>query len=110
MFDNEPNYSSYSLDELFDAYSSIDKDSFPERFNLIKKIIAEKQGGDYQCPKCKCKGYEAGQLYAAADRLESILDYETGKYVTISCLDCGFTELYKRNSTVSAPLVDFFTT
>ncbi|WP_278403681.1 hypothetical protein [Pseudoalteromonas ruthenica] len=38
MFDNEPNYSSYSLDELFDAYSSIDKDSFPERFNLIKKL------------------------------------------------------------------------
>ncbi|WP_413228889.1 zinc ribbon domain-containing protein [Alteromonas sp. McT4-15] len=33
---------------------------------------------------------------------------KTGKFVTISCLDCGFSELYKRQRNTTGTLLDFF--
>lgn len=108
MFDNGPNYSSYTLDELFEAYSSIDRNNYPERFKEIKEAIAKKQNGEYQCLKCGCGGYEASQMYTAQDRFESVFDYESGKFITISCLDCGYTEIYKRQSSTTGSLLDFF--
>lgn len=108
MFDSEPNYSTYTLEELFEAYSSINKERNPERFQTIKNEIAKKQHGEYKCPKCSCEGYEASQLYGAQDRFESVFDYETAKFVTVSCLDCGYTELYKQKSSSTGSLLDFF--
>ena len=101
-------YDKYSIDELFDAYASVDKEQYPENFARIKVAIAKKQGGNYSCPKCKCGGYETSEMYAAQDRFESVMDYETGKFVTVSCMDCGFTELYKRSASTTGSLLDFF--
>ena len=101
-------YDKYSLDELFDAYSSVDRKQYPDNFAAIKAAIANKQGGEYRCSKCKCGGYEASEMYAAQDRFESVMDYESGKFVTISCIDCGFTELYKRTASTTGSLLDFF--
>lgn len=108
MISEGPDYSNYTLDELFEAYSSIDKRRFPENFEKLKREIAKKQQGDYTCAKCGCDGYEASQLYAASDRFESVLDYESSKFVTISCLECGYTDLYKRQASVTGSLLDFF--
>lgn len=107
MFDT-PNYDQYTLEELFDAYSSVNREQYPENFDLIKKAIAKKQHGDYQCVKCGCEGYEASELYAAQSRFESVMEIESGKFVTVSCVDCGYTELYKRQASSSGTLLDFF--
>ena len=104
----EIDYDKYSIEELFDAYSSVDKEQYPENFSRIKAAIARKQGGNYICPKCNCAGYETSEMYAAQNRFESVMDYETGKFVTVSCLDCGFTELYKRSASTTGSLLDFF--
>lgn len=101
-------YEKYSIEELFEAYASVDKALYPDNFNRIKHAIAKKQGGNYTCPKCKCEGYETSEMYASQDRFESVLDYETGKFVTISCMDCGYTELYKRSASTTGSLLDFF--
>ncbi len=101
-------YDKYTIDELFEAYSSVDRKQYPENFTRIKAAIAKKQGGSYSCPKCQCGGYETSEMYAAQDRFESVLDYETGKFVTVSCMDCGFTELYKKSASVTGSLLDFF--
>nr|WP_168710962.1 YjgN family protein [Ningiella ruwaisensis] len=45
--DEQPNYSSYSLDELTDALKHIDKESYPERVKQIESLIAEKGGPGY---------------------------------------------------------------
>lgn len=39
----EPDYSQYSLDELFEVHDSIDSDKYPERFEKIKEQILFKQ-------------------------------------------------------------------
>ena len=104
----KPNFDNYSLEDLFDSYSRIDRKAYPENFEAIKKAIAKKQHGDYKCIKCGCEGYEASKLYAAQDRFESIMDYESGKFVTVSCINCGYTELYKRQSSALGSLMDLF--
>jgi hypothetical protein len=37
-----PNFSDYSLDELYDSLKNIDKEKYPDRVKLLKKLIAEK--------------------------------------------------------------------
>lgn len=108
MFDSGPNYSSYTLEQLFEAYASINKELYPERVQIIKDEIARKQHGEYKCFKCSCGAYEASYLYGSQDRLESIFDIESAIFVTISCLDCGYTELYKQKSSTIGSLLDFF--
>ena len=38
----EPDFTKYSLDELKDVESVIDRIQYPERYELVKKLIAEK--------------------------------------------------------------------
>ncbi|MCC5856155.1 MAG: RDD family protein [Idiomarina sp.] len=38
----QPNYSDYTYEELLDVVSRIDKDSYPERYNLVMQEIAER--------------------------------------------------------------------
>lgn len=99
-------YSSYTLEELFDALTSVNRKKFSENYKNIKLEIAKKQGGEYACPKCDCKGYEPSEMYVATDKFESMTDVESGKFVAISCLECGFTELYKGNT--EASIFDYF--
>ena len=40
---NEPDYDSYSLEELYDAKANIDKLAYPDRLNRINELIHEKE-------------------------------------------------------------------
>ena len=106
MFET-PDYTTYTLEELYDAYSAVDGEKYPENFNLIKKEISKRQKGKYVCSKCGCTGYETGQLIAASNQSESIFDIESGQFTTVSCIECGYTELYKGNSKSAATFFDF---
>ena len=102
-----PDYTKYTLEELFEAHASVNRDKYPENYALINNEIEKKQKGNYKCPKCGFGGFESGQLYAPSSRSESILDYESGKFITISCLECGFTELYKGKASKTGTFLDF---
>ncbi len=39
----EPDYSTYSQRELLEAYESIDRETYPERFALIKQYLGAEE-------------------------------------------------------------------
>jgi len=36
---SEPNFESYTEDELIDIYENIDRENYPERFNKVKRLL-----------------------------------------------------------------------
>ncbi|MDD6794508.1 MAG: zinc ribbon domain-containing protein [Clostridiaceae bacterium] len=63
----------------------------------------------YICPKCGCMHYESDQLQAAGGNFAKLFDVQNKKFITISCSDCGYTELYKANTTKGMNILDFLT-
>ncbi len=49
----------------------------------------------YICPKCGCQQYESDQFQATGGNFAKIFDVQNKKFITISCRQCGYTELIK---------------
>ncbi|MDD6883804.1 MAG: zinc ribbon domain-containing protein [Eubacteriales bacterium] len=69
--------------------------------------MREDQKKQYVCPKCGCHGYESDQFQATGGNFAKIFDVQNKKFVTISCLACGYTELYKAQSSSGWNVLDF---
>ena len=67
------------------------------------------QKREYSCPKCGNKNYEVDQMRATGGMLAKIFDVQNKKFTTVSCTQCGYTELYKRSSSTFGNVIDFFT-
>lgn len=61
----------------------------------------------YICPKCGNKEYESDQFQATGGNLAKIFDVQNKKFTTISCKRCGYTELYKTQSSSGWNVLDF---
>lgn len=61
----------------------------------------------YICPKCGHNEYESDQFQATGGNLAKIFDVQNKKFITISCRRCGFTELYKSQSSTGWNVLDF---
>jgi len=48
-------------------------------------------------------------MRATGGAFAKIFDVQNKKFTTISCSQCGFTELYKRTSSSFGNVLDFFT-
>mgnify|MGYP005796491577 CR=1 len=74
---------------------------------------SKKEGGDpmdkmrYVCPKCGCTQYETDQFQATGGNFAKIFDVQNKKFVTVSCSNCGYTELYKAQSSTGWNVLDF---
>jgi hypothetical protein len=55
---------------------------------------------NYQCPKCGCLNYETDKMSAAGG-------FFSKKFVLIICADCGYTEMYKKESSTLENIGDF---
>jgi predicted nucleic-acid-binding Zn-ribbon protein len=64
---------------------------------------------DWQCPKCGNATYETDQFAATGGGLTKILDIQSKKFSTVSCLRCHYTELYKASTSALGNLFDLFT-
>ena len=53
---------------------------------------------EYVCPKCGCEKYESDQFQATGGTFAKMFDVQNKKFITISCKECGYTELYKEKS------------
>lgn len=62
----------------------------------------------YRCPKCGCEHYETDNLQATGGNFAKIFDVQNKKFVTVSCTNCGYTELYKKKSSTGMNVLDFF--
>ena len=58
------------------------------------------------CPKCGGEETETDEIATSGTGLTKLFDVQNRKFVVVSCADCGYSELYKGQSTGNA--VDFF--
>ncbi len=63
----------------------------------------------WECSKCGSKKYEQGQFQATGGNFAKLFDVQNKKFITISCKECGFTELYRSDTSAAMNIFDFFT-
>ena len=61
----------------------------------------------YRCPKCGYEYYDHDQFQATGGNLAKIFDVQNKRFVTVSCRRCGFTELYRAQSSDVWNVLDF---
>jgi len=62
----------------------------------------------YKCPKCNNNEFEQDQFQAVGGIFSKMLDIQNKKFVTTTCTNCGYTEMYKRRSDDLENILDFF--
>jgi hypothetical protein len=63
----------------------------------------------YECPKCGNTNYETDRLRATGGGFAKIFDVQNKKFTTVSCTNCGYTELYRGETSALGNIFDFFT-
>ena len=63
----------------------------------------------YVCPKCGCQSYESDQFQATGGNFAKLFDIQNKRFITISCTNCGYTELYKNINDGGMDILDFLT-
>lgn len=61
----------------------------------------------YVCAKCGNHSYESDQFQATGGNFAKLFDVQNKKFITISCTRCGYTELYKAESSTGWNVLDF---
>ncbi|WP_066870459.1 zinc ribbon domain-containing protein [Clostridium mediterraneense] len=60
----------------------------------------------FVCPKCNHTEYESDQFQATGGNLSKVFNVQNKKFITISCKNCGFTELYKGTTSTGMNILD----
>ena len=61
----------------------------------------------YVCPKCGNRYYESDQFQATGGNFAKIFDVQNKKFITVSCTNSGYTELYKAANSEGWDILDF---
>ncbi len=61
----------------------------------------------YVCPKCGNKQYESDQFQATGGNFAKLFDVQNKKFITLSCTQCGYTELYRAQTSTGMNILDF---
>ena len=61
----------------------------------------------YVCVKCGCTRYEADRFQATGGNFAQLFDVQNKKFVTVTCAQCGYTELYKQPENAAMNVLDF---
>lgn len=64
---------------------------------------------DWKCMKCGSAEFEKGQFQVTGGDLAKIFDVQNKKFITVTCTECGYTELYKAETSMGMNLLDFLT-
>lgn len=62
---------------------------------------------DYTCPKCGNKEFETDEFRATGGRFAKMFDVQNKKFRTVSCINCGYTEIFKKRSSKTGNVIDF---
>lgn len=62
---------------------------------------------NYVCPKCGSSQYESDQFQATGGNFAKLFDVQNKKFITISCTQCGYTELYRTQTDTGMNILDF---
>lgn len=61
----------------------------------------------YICDKCGCTRYDVDQFQATGGNFAKLFDIQNKKFITISYIQCGSTEIYKARTSTGMNIVDF---
>ncbi|MDT2831339.1 zinc ribbon domain-containing protein [Vagococcus carniphilus] len=61
----------------------------------------------YCCEKCGNDSYQSDQFQATGGNFAKIFDVQNKKFITVSCTRCGFTELYRSETSDGWNVLDF---
>jgi|APSaa5957512576_1039674.scaffolds.fasta_scaffold00060_49 uncharacterized protein len=64
---------------------------------------------NFKCSKCGDISCEAGQMRATSGFWTKLFNIQNLKFSTLICNNCGFTELYKKETKKAENILDFFT-
>ena len=59
------------------------------------------------CPKCGCQDFVSDQFQATGGNFTKLFDVQNKKFITISCSQCGYTELYRADTEAGMNILDF---
>ena len=65
----------------------------------------EKQ--QYCCRKCVCKTYRSDMFQATGGNFANLFNVQNKHYFTVSCTCCGYTELYRGETSNAMNILDF---
>ena len=69
--------------------------------------MSEQKKVRYQCPKCGGENYENDQFQATDGNFAKLFDVQNKKFITVTCTQCGYTELYKSDTSTGWNVLDF---
>lgn len=61
----------------------------------------------YVCVKCGHTGHENREMRAEGGFWSAAFDVSTNRFTAVSCLRCGYTELFRTNLGTGSKLFDF---
>ena len=61
----------------------------------------------YVCEKCGNTRYESDQFQATGGNFAKMFDIQNKKFITVSCTNCGYTELYRSQTSNGWNVLDF---
>ncbi|MDY4889107.1 MAG: zinc ribbon domain-containing protein [Sphaerochaetaceae bacterium] len=61
----------------------------------------------YVCPKCGNMHYIEDKIQTAGGNFSKLFDIQNKRFVTISCTQCGYTELFRQDESVAMNVLDF---
>lgn len=61
----------------------------------------------FVCPKCGCQHYVSDQFQATGGSFAKLFDVQNKRFITISCSQCGYTELYRAETDAGMNILDF---
>ncbi|MEX2245164.1 MAG: zinc ribbon domain-containing protein [Dehalococcoidia bacterium] len=64
---------------------------------------------NYTCPKCGYAACERQQVSTASGMLSRMFNLQNRRFMAVICNGCGYTELYRENSSAASNVVDFLT-
>lgn len=62
----------------------------------------------YSCMKCNNTSYTTDEFRATGGGFSRFFDVQNKKFTTVSCSQCGFTEIYRGDTSKWGNVADFF--
>ena len=63
----------------------------------------------YSCNKCENTEYKSGQIRTTGSGISRFLNLQNQKFETVSCTECGYTELFRSDGSGVGNIFDILT-
>lgn len=62
---------------------------------------------NWKCVKCGNSEFSSDQFQATGGNFAKLFDVQNKKFITVSCTNCGYTELYKGTTSSGMDVLDY---